>query len=336
MTGKYPDVASTMQGLVQGDCADPIRSAIIDTEVVAYNWAEGRILPFQTLSSRPRKNVKLEDIKTTACLFPFDLIYLNGKSLVREPLAARRELLWRYLPTLDPPPESKLAGVRFAVRKDITSQEEVEAFLDEAIAEQCEGLMLKTLTSNASYEPSKRSLNWLKLKKDYIDGVGDSVDLVPIGAVYGKGKRSGVFGAYLLAVFNASEGTYQTVCKVGTGLSDEVLQEFTKQLSQFKTESRSRDYDVTDRIEGEVDVWFEPKVVWEVKAADLSVSPVHTAGRDVREDGQGVGLRFPRFLRVREDKGPEDSTSSEQILQMYDEQFNRSKGEQMIGEDDDD
>merc|ERR1740117_2206361 len=101
----------------------------------------------------------------------------------------------------------------------------------ESLLGSCEGLMLKTLNDNAAYMPSKRSLNWLKLKKDYIDGVGDSLDVVPIGAFFGKGKRHGAYGAFLLAIYNQEEEEFQTVCKAGTGFSDEDLKthyEFSK------------------------------------------------------------------------------------------------------------
>lgn len=315
MTEKYPDVVETLKEmllLVNTDGNVKLDSAIIDAEVVAFSKEEHKILPFQTLSTRARKNVKMEDIKVAVCLFPFDLIFLNGESLVKQPLRTRRDKMRAVMPEID-------EKLQFAVGQDLSTAEEVEAFLAESVDHQCEGLMIKTLDENASYEPSKRSLNWLKLKKDYVEGIGDSVDVVPIGGYRGKGKRTGVYGAFLLAVFDQTSGEFQTVCKIGTGLSDADLQQHYDFYKDHIIAKKRIDYDVHESLYP--DDWFDAVQVWEIQAADLSISPIHSSANTIRGDGKGIGLRFPRFLRIRDDKGTEDATSSEQILQMFEDQF---------------
>merc|ERR1712190_115045 len=170
MTEKYPDVIQVVKDALMDD----VESCIIDSEVVAWDLDNSRILPFQVLSTRGRKNITIEDIKVQVCIMPFDCMLKNGVSLVQKDLETRRAAL----KTLVKEVPGKLT---FAIGRDFDEliEEDIQAFLDESIAGSCEGLMLKTLNDNAAYMPSKRSLNWLKLKKDYIDGVGDSIDVVP-------------------------------------------------------------------------------------------------------------------------------------------------------------
>ena len=158
----------------------------------------------------------------------------------------------------------------------------IAAFMNDAVEGFCEGLMVKTLYgASATYEPSVRSLNWLKLKKDYMDSFGgaDSLDLVPIGAYAGKGKRTGVWGAYLLAVYDGDSEEFQSVCKIGTGFSDVALKELSEQFEEHRYPegcARPRMYQLGDSLEP--DVYFKPVKVWEVRAADLSLSSTHKGG----------------------------------------------------------
>jgi len=200
--------------------------------------------------------------------------------------------------------------------------------------------MVKMLdTTESFYEPSKRSRNWLKVKKDYLAGAGDSLDLVVIGAYHGKGKRTSVYGAFLLACYNPSSQNFETICNIGTGFSEENLAKLHAQLEPFEIEKPKPYYLHAQGNMQQPDVWFEPKIVWEVKTADLSLSPTYMAAKglaDTDGKGRGVSLRFPRFVRERDDKKPEDATSAQQVAEMYRKQdVVASNAKKSTGVDDD-
>ena len=308
-TLKYPDICRKLREACSV-VAPNAHSFILDSEVVAWDKKEGKILPFQQLSTRARKGVEEAGIQTQVLIFAFDLLFLNGKPLIRTPLGERQALLKKHFvehPDL----------LQFAKSMQSADTEELSTFLNASVKEGCEGLMVKTLTENASYLPSKRSLNWLKLKKDYMEGCGDSLDLVPIAAWNGKGKRTGTYGAYLLACYDEDDDQYQSVCKIGTGFSDENLATLTEAVKTKTIDKPKNYYCVSDSFKP--DVWFEPSMVWEVKCADLSISPVHKAGLGLVEESpeKGIALRFPRFMHVREDKKPEMATTAEQVVDMF-------------------
>jgi len=301
-TGKYPDI---VQG-VKLALKEGVKSVVFDSEAVAWDRVNKRILPFQVLSTRKRKDVDVSDIQVQVCIFAFDCLYLNGKSLLREPLTKRREAMYASF-------QEREGEFLFATEKTSKDVEELARFLDDAVEHSTEGLIVKTLCD--TYEPAKRSSHWLKLKKDYMDGVGDTFDVVPIGGFHGKGTRTGLFGAYLLAVYDPETETYQTLAKLGTGFTEEVLQQLTDTMKPHTIKEPRRYYACGDILEP--DVWFDAAVVWEVKAADLSISPVHKAGLGILDPSKGISIRFPRLIRVRDDKGPEDATTAQQVAEMY-------------------
>ncbi|KAI6031846.1 hypothetical protein BKA83DRAFT_90832 [Pisolithus microcarpus] len=302
MSNKYPDLVEQLSHCIKPET----KSFVLDAEAVALENTTGKLMPFQELSKRKRK----DDIQVHVCLFAFDLLYLNGEPLLQKPLWERRELLQKYFQVVP-------GEFDFARSSDGESTDEIQAFLEESVKDGCEGLMIKMLDSDASYyEPSRRSVNWLKLKKDYLAGVGDSLDLVVVGGYYGKGKRTNVYGAFLLACYDADAEEYQTICKIGTGFSEEVLQSHWDALRPLESQKPRGDVKAGG---AKPDIWFEPKVVWEVLTADLSLSPVYTAAQGL-VDERGISLRFPRFLRVRDDKLAEDATGPEQIAEMYERQ----------------
>ncbi|KAI0128386.1 DNA ligase [Xylariales sp. AK1849] len=327
LSKKYPDILAKLHSWVK----DGTKSFVLDCETVAWDVVEKKVLPFQQLMTRKKKDVKIEDVKIKVCVFAFDLLFLNGEAVVEKPLRERRELLHESFN----PVEGEFA---FATHMDGQELEEIQTFLDESVKASCEGLMVKMLDGTESgYEPSKRSRNWLKIKKDYLSGVGDSLDLVVLGAYHGKGKRTSVYGAFLLACYNAASDTYETICNIGTGFSEQVLEDLHKSLSDIVIDRPKPFYSHSSGGQHQPDVWFEPRYVWEVKTADLTLSPRYKAGckEGVCPDGErGISLRFPRFIKIRDDKKPDEATGSRQVAEMYRKQESVTKNKGPSVDDD--
>ncbi|KAL3488572.1 hypothetical protein BJX62DRAFT_227228 [Aspergillus germanicus] len=326
LSKKYPDVLEKLKTWIKPG----VGSFVLDCETVAWDTVNKKVLPFQQLMTRKRKDVKAEDVKVKVCVFAFDLLFLNDEPAVKKSLRERRELLHESFQAVE-------GEFQFAQYGDTNDLDEIQNLLDDSVKASCEGLMVKMLdTEESGYEPSKRSRNWLKVKKDYLSGVGDSLDLVVLGAYYGRGKRTSVYGAFLLAAYNPNTQTYETICNIGTGFSDEVLKEFHETLSPLVIDRAKPFYSHSTVPKDQPDVWLEPHLVWEVKTADLTLSPRYKAAADEFVGAKGVSLRFPRFIKSRDDKKPEQATTTKAVAEMYRKQEAVAKdGTSKGGVDDD-
>ena len=327
MTETYPDIVEYVNNFQkesqEKNNEQSINSFIIDCEMVAFDTKNNKILPFQQLTTRSRKNVDINTITIHVCMFVFDILYLNNEILINKTLRERREILYKTF--------KENEYIQFAKHLNSDNQEEIETFMTNSIDSGCEGLIIKAIDKNSEYMPGQRNFNWLKLKKDYLDtSLGDSIDLVVLGAQYGKGKRAGIYGSFLLGCYNDDSETYESVTMTGGGLKDSDLEDVYNTMKEHILPKIPSNYRLG---EAKSEIIFEPYMVWEIKTADLTLSPIYTAGSNLQKEGKGISLRFPRFIRMRPDKKTTEAITSEEIVKLYDSQAAINKNNN-IGNDD--
>jgi DNA ligase-1 len=283
------------------------REAILEGEVVAFDPASGELRPFQDVMFRRRKYGITEAVSDyPVSLFCFELLYADGEDLTRLPYLERRARLAQAI--------TPSARLRLATAEQVGDEAALEAVFEQAVAEGCEGVICKSVDPTAGYQAGARGWNWIKLKRDYRSELSDTLDLVVVGGLAGRGRRAGMYGALLLAVYDPAADRFQTICKCGTGFSDAELAGLPTRLAPLARAQRPARVD----SRWAADVWFEPTLVVEVLAAELTLSPHHTAGWGKLKEDAGLALRFPRFTgRWRDDKAPTDATTVEEVVGMY-------------------
>ena len=301
MAWQFPDLVAML------DAALRPREAILEGEVVAFDPASGDLRPFHEVMYRRRTHGITEAAaQVPVSLFCFDLLYADGEDLTHLDYLQRRERLAAAVATSGP--------LRLATAEQVADVTALDAVFEQAVADGCEGLVCKSLTPTAGYQAGARGWQWIKLKRDYRTELTDTLDLVVVGALYGRGRRAGMYGAVLLAAYDPGTDTFQAVSKCGTGFSDADLAALPDRLAPLIREQRPVRVDARR----DADVWFEPGLVIEVVAAELTPSPNYTAARGSLPADAGLALRFPRFTgRWRDDKTPEDATTSAELLQLY-------------------
>jgi DNA ligase-1 len=177
----------------------------------------------------------------------------------------------------------------------------------------------------STYEPDKRLESWLKVKKDYSTS-SETLDLIPIAGWHGQGRKAKWWSPILMAVRNPETGSLEAVTKCMSGFTDKFYQANKDKYAEGTPNVISRPAYV--EYYGEPDVWFEPQEVWEMAFADITLSPTYTAAIGLVSDERGLSLRFPRFLRVREDKSIDEATTSDYLALLWRKQAERKKEEE--------
>jgi|TARA_B100001750_G_scaffold138595_1_gene110403 DNA ligase-1 len=299
ITQYYPDIIENAGKSINVD------EGIFEAEIVPINENTGEFLPFQELMHRRRKH-KLEEavLQYPITVNFFDVLYFDDKNCLNLEYTKRREILEKVVKEDN---FSKLVPMSL-----VKNENEIEDFLENSINSGCEGLMLKT--PNAGYRAGARGSNWLKLKREYRNELGDSLDLVVIGAYFGRGRRTGLYGTLLLGTYNPEKDNFPSICKVGTGFTDESLDQLYQILSNKVILKKN------PRVisEMEADVWLEPELVLEVVASEITLSPIHKTGLNLVRENSGFALRFPKFTgKIRYEKAVEDASTHDEVLALY-------------------
>ncbi|MFA5357532.1 MAG: ATP-dependent DNA ligase [archaeon] len=278
------------------------KTCFVEGEALAFNELTQEYYPFQVTIQRKRKyEVEKKAKEYPLNLFLFDIMFSDGKNLMNEPFIERRKALERIL--------EKGNVIRLSEMKIVDKAKDLEDFFEEKISQGLEGVMAKDLS--APYIAGARKFAWIKLKRSYKGLLQDTVDLVIIGYDAGKGKRTKFgLGALLVAAYNKEKDLFESAAKIGTGMSEDMLQQLEEMLS--KISSKKKPTRVISEVEP--DSWVEPKHVIEVRADEITKSPMHSC---CKKEGKGFALRFPRMISIRVDKKAEDATTNKEIEQMF-------------------
>jgi len=297
ITPQFPDIVESVRKNVKA------RDCVIEGECMPVD-KKGNLLPFQVLMQRRRKHgVEEYAKKIPVCLFVFEMLYYNGRSLIHEPYPKRYAILKKSI--------KESGSIRLALRIICNNPDCAEELFNTTVQRGGEGIVVKSLKPDSTYEAGVRGWHWVKWKPEYVKGLRDTFDLVVVGAYRGRGRRAGVYGALLCAAYNDSADRFETFCKLGSGFTDKDLEELPRRMRKYELPHKPALLEVSRLMTP--DVWFNPAVVIEVTGAEITRSPNHTCGL---EKGQGLALRFPRFLRYRPEKSAEQATTTKEILRM--------------------
>ncbi len=302
VTRMFPEIVEELQKL-------KAKSLILEGEAVAFNDEKDSFLPFQFLMQRRRKHGIAAKAREIPLRFHvFELLYVNGEDLTEKPYSERIGLMKKILSNF----HSHI--VLPAKHVIVGSAQELEEFFNECIAKGLEGIIAKDL--NAPYVAGARKFAWIKLKKSYSQ-IADTVDLVIIGYYLGKGKRHEFqFGGILCASYDPKHNTFNSFTRVGTGFTEDQMTQLQKMLEKLQVKERPSTVSEVDKALTP-DFWVKPRVVVEILGDEITKSELHKTAFDGEK---GLALRFPRLVKVRDDKKAEDATTEEEILELFEMQ----------------
>jgi len=291
ITAQYPDIVEIIKNEVAA------KNCVLDGEIVA-ELPNGKMLPFQTLMKRKRKHGIEEAMREVpAVVYIFDVLKLAAKDYTNMAYMLRKDILLSVFK-----PSGKLKLVH---NQEIKNRVELLTFFNKAKELGMEGIICKSRTGE--YKAGKRTFDWVKLKSIEGGKMPDTLDVVIIGADYGRGRRAklNIAGTFLCAVYDKPKDQFVAFTRVGTGFSDDIMTEITNIV--FDDILEQQPFNVI--TEEAPEIWLTPKIVIELIGDEIT-----------RPQNRVYSVRFPVFQRVRKDKGPKDSTTLQEIIKIYESQ----------------
>lgn len=293
-----------------------VSSLVAEGEAIGFNEETGSFLPFQETVTRKRKHgIESAAEENPLQLHLFDLMYLNGESYLTKPLSQRRKAL---LKVCDQEPVKYRQTLHAIKEIHIENAAQLEAYFNEQISAGLEGVMVKK--ADSIYQAGKRNFNWIKLKREESGELEDTIDCVILGYYSGAGKRAHFgIGAFLVGIYNKKNDCFETIAKIGTGLSDEEWKALKKQCDERTVAHKPHNVECAKELA--CDVWVLPEIVCSIRADEITLSPLHTAGKT--KEHSGYALRFPRIIVYRSDKSAFDATTLSEVEHLYTLQFKK-------------
>ena len=303
MSNMFPDLVKVVEHL-------DVSEVIFEGEAIVYDETTDTFLPFQQTVKRKRKHgVKEASQELPLRLYVFDLLYVDGRSMLTATHQTRRDRMKVILS------KNSSVALQLIEEKKVVTGEQLHNYFLMNLHAGLEGLVVKR--EDATYQPGKRNFNWIKLKRHARGTLTDTVDCVILGYYFGAGKRATFgIGAFLVGVYNSKMDQFESVAKVGTGMKDHEWKDLRNRCKDLEVQQKPHNVEVAKDLYP--DVWVRPELVCVIQCEEITQSPIHTAGKT--RDSLGFALRFPRFISYRIDKSATDTTSVTELQSLFNQQ----------------
>ena len=316
ITQKYPEIVGYVSIFItksKEKIKKEIKSFILDCTFLPYDKKNDKILHVQELIFFPKEIImgKPQKPNNHICVFCHDILFFNGEILINKILRDRRKILDATF--------CETISVRFAKHIEIEKydKEEILDFISDSVITKCQGIIGKIIDKNSEYTPGEKNSNWIRLNRGYFKAELEDLNFMIIGAKYGTGDRKRLYAALLLACYNEETDNYEAFAIANGGLKERQLGELYYYLKDFIIQYTPSNYKLG---KFQPEVLFAPKVILQVKTFFVCLNQYSAVGYNIIYDNYGVSIRFPKIMKIRDDKNQSQVCTSEKLINLYNSQ----------------